>query len=71
MLDNESTSTPGKPGDADLQLGLATGPAPYAWEEVPEMGELIGRKFEGPGDVEMVCFVCFLFPIASVSFLLS
>jgi hexaprenyl-diphosphate synthase len=64
ILDYESTSTPGsadltlgKPGGADLQLGLATGPALYAWEEFPEMGELIGRKFEGPGDVEMVCFV--------------
>ncbi|EDQ98458.1 uncharacterized protein LACBIDRAFT_335947 [Laccaria bicolor S238N-H82] len=60
ILDYESTSTPGsadltlgKPGGADLQLGLATGPALYAWEEFPEMGELIGRKFEGPGDVEM------------------
>ena len=70
ILYYESTSTPGsadltlgKPGGADLQLGLATGPALYAWEEFPEMGELIGRKFEGPGDVEMVCFVCFLFPI--------
>ncbi|KIJ95847.1 hypothetical protein K443DRAFT_682717 [Laccaria amethystina LaAM-08-1] len=59
ILDYESTSTPGsadltlgKPGGADLQLGLATGPALYAWEEFPEMGELIGRKFEGPGDVE-------------------
>ena len=62
VLDYESTSAPGsadltlgKPGGADLQLGLATGPALYAWEEFPEMGELIGRKFEGPGDVEMVC----------------
>ncbi|KIJ92561.1 hypothetical protein K443DRAFT_113392 [Laccaria amethystina LaAM-08-1] len=60
ILEYESTSTPGsadltldKPGGADLQLDLATGPALYAWEEFPEMGELIGRKFEGPGDVEM------------------
>jgi len=81
ILDYESTSTPGsadltlgKPGGADLQLGLATGPALYAWEEFSEMGELIGRKFEGPGDVEMVCFVGFLFPtyfpLSSVSFCL-
>ena len=38
------------------------------------MGELTGRKFEGPGEVEMVCFVCFLFsihfPLSSVSFYL-
>lgn len=60
ILDYESTLTPGsadltlgKPGGADLQLALATGPALYAWEEFPEMGELIGRKFEGLGDVEM------------------
>jgi len=69
ILDYESTSTPGsadltlgKPGGADLQLGLATGPALYAWEEFPEMGELIGRKFEGPGDVEMVCSLFCIFP---------
>jgi hypothetical protein len=78
ILEYESTSTPGsadltldKPGGADLQLDLATGPALYAWEEFPEMGELIGRKFEGPGDVEMVCFVCFLFlpsPASSLRF---
>jgi hypothetical protein len=42
ILDYESASTIlGKPGGADLQLGLATGPALYAWEEHPEMGELI------------------------------
>jgi hexaprenyl-diphosphate synthase len=49
-------STMGKPGGADLKLGLATGPALYAWEEHPEMGPLIGRKFEKPGDVELVRF---------------
>ncbi|KAF8996109.1 decaprenyl-diphosphate synthase subunit 1 [Cyathus striatus] len=54
VLDYESASaTLGKPGGADLQLGLATGPALYAWEEHPELGELIQRKFEKPGDVEM------------------
>ncbi|PFH48063.1 hypothetical protein AMATHDRAFT_66276 [Amanita thiersii Skay4041] len=53
VLDYESVSaTLGKPGGADLQLGLATGPALYAWEEHPEMGELIQRKFEKEGDVE-------------------
>ncbi|KAF8898042.1 isoprenoid synthase domain-containing protein [Gymnopilus junonius] len=54
VLDYESASaTLGKPGGADLQLGLATGPALYAWEEHPEMGDLIQRKFERPGDVEL------------------
>jgi hexaprenyl-diphosphate synthase len=55
VLDYESASaTLGKPGNADLQLGLATAPALYAWEEYPEMGELIGRKFESQGDVDKV-----------------
>lgn len=44
----------GKPGGADLHLGLTTGPALYAWEEHPEMGPLIARKFEQAGDVELV-----------------
>lgn len=48
----EDTDTLGKPGGADLQLGLATGPALYAWEEHPEMGPLIERKFSQAGDVE-------------------
>ncbi|KZT42684.1 terpenoid synthase [Sistotremastrum suecicum HHB10207 ss-3] len=43
----------GKPGGADLKLGLATGPALFAWEEHDDMGPLIERKFEGPGDVEL------------------
>ena len=55
ILDYESaSSTLGKPGGADLQLGLATGPALYAWEEHPELGELMQRKFEKKGDVERV-----------------
>ncbi|KIY50236.1 terpenoid synthase [Fistulina hepatica ATCC 64428] len=45
-------ATLGKPGGADLQLGLATGPALYAWEEFPELGPLIARKFAEKGDVE-------------------
>jgi len=55
LLDfTSSESVLGKPGaGADLKLGLATAPALYAWEEFPEMGALIERKFEGPGDVEM------------------
>lgn len=54
ILDYEvSDATLGKPGGADLQLGLATGPALYAMEEYPEMGPLIARKFENEGDVEL------------------
>lgn len=53
ILDYEAgEATLGKPGGADLALGLATGPALYAWEEHPEMGPLIARRFEKPGDVE-------------------
>ena len=54
-MDYESAeSTMGKPSGADLQLGLATGPALFAWEEHPELGPLIERKFQQPGDVELV-----------------
>ncbi|EMD42329.1 hypothetical protein CERSUDRAFT_102674 [Gelatoporia subvermispora B] len=54
ILDYEAgESTLGKPGGADLKLGLATGPALFAWEEHPEMGPLIKRKFEQEGDVEL------------------
>jgi hexaprenyl-diphosphate synthase len=55
VLDYEAAdATLGKPGGADLKLGLATGPALAAWEEHPEMGPLIMRKFEQDGDVELV-----------------
>ncbi|KAI0756522.1 terpenoid synthase [Daedaleopsis nitida] len=54
ILDYEAGDvTLGKPGGADLLLGLATGPALFAWEEHPELGPLIKRKFEKPGDVEL------------------
>ncbi|KAG7440505.1 terpenoid synthase [Guyanagaster necrorhizus] len=54
ILDYEAgEATLGKPGGADLQLGLATGPALFAWEEHPEIGPLIERKFNQPGDVEL------------------
>ncbi|TFY58250.1 hypothetical protein EVG20_g8224, partial [Dentipellis fragilis] len=54
ILDYEAgEATLGKPGGADLRLGLATGPALYAWDEHPEMGPLIARKFEQEGDVEL------------------
>ncbi|KZO91863.1 terpenoid synthase [Calocera viscosa TUFC12733] len=49
-----SSHTLGKPSSgADLRLGLATAPALYAWEEHEEMGELVARRFEGEGDVQL------------------
>ncbi|OJA12380.1 hypothetical protein AZE42_07543 [Rhizopogon vesiculosus] len=49
---SSSTAQLGKPGFADLRLGLATGPALYAAEEYPELEGMIGRRFSGEGDVE-------------------
>jgi len=40
----------GKPATADLELGLATAPVFYAWEEFPELGPMIARKFAQEGD---------------------
>lgn len=55
ILDYESASTVlGKPNGADLELGLVTCPALYAWEVYPEMGDLIQRKFRKQGDIELV-----------------
>ncbi|KAL1925584.1 uncharacterized protein VTP21DRAFT_467 [Calcarisporiella thermophila] len=42
----------GKPVNADLQLGIATAPVLYAWEEFPELEVMIKRNFEKEGDVE-------------------
>jgi hexaprenyl-diphosphate synthase len=44
----------GKPATADLELGLATAPVFYAWEEFPELGPMIARKFAEPGDAAKV-----------------
>ncbi|SCV67736.1 BQ2448_5347 [Microbotryum intermedium] len=54
MLDFTSSAAElGKPGGgADLKLGLATAPALYAWEEFPELGSMIERKFSEIDDVE-------------------
>ncbi|KAH7002317.1 isoprenoid synthase domain-containing protein [Ilyonectria destructans] len=41
----------GKPAGADLELGLATAPLLFAWKQMPELGALVGRKFEMEGDV--------------------
>lgn len=54
MLDYTSSDAAiGKPSQADLKLGLATAPILFAWREEPQLGELIGRKFSEPGDVEV------------------
>ncbi|KAI9676851.1 MAG: coq1 putative hexaprenyl diphosphate synthase [Caeruleum heppii] len=42
----------GKPAGADLELGLATAPLLFAWEDHAELGSLVGRKFQGEGDVD-------------------
>ncbi|KAF8522830.1 terpenoid synthase [Gautieria morchelliformis] len=49
----EGECTLGKPGGADLKLGLTTAPALYAWEEHEAMGPLIRRKFDQEGDIEL------------------
>jgi hexaprenyl-diphosphate synthase len=55
MLDYTAPSTIlGKPSNADLALGLATAPVLFAWHDYPELGPMIKRKFENPGDVERV-----------------
>ena len=46
----------GKPAGADLELGLATAPLLFAWKENADLGVLVGRKFAGDGDVQMVRF---------------
>ncbi|CDR42399.1 CYFA0S09e02740g1_1 [Cyberlindnera fabianii] len=54
VLDFTQTSEQlGKPGMADLKLGLATAPILFAWKENPALGPLISRKFKEEGDVEI------------------
>lgn len=56
MLDYTITDKEfGKPAGADLELGLATAPLLFAWKHNPELGALVGRKFQGEGDVARVC----------------
>lgn len=61
MLDyTRSERELGKPAGADLELGLATAPLLFAWRVRPELGELVGRKFAGEGDVKRAsCFILF------------
>ncbi|PHH90236.1 hypothetical protein CDD83_4204 [Cordyceps sp. RAO-2017] len=52
MLDYTKSGTDlGKPAGADLELGLATAPLLFAWKQNPELGALVGRKFEQEGDI--------------------
>lgn len=70
ILDYEAgEGTLGKPGGADLHLGLATGPALFAWEEHPELGPLIERKFKEEGDVERVSLISAIALFTNVIFL--
>ncbi|PVU99626.1 hypothetical protein BB559_000551 [Furculomyces boomerangus] len=54
LLDFTATQTQtGKPVGADLDLGIATAPVLYAWQEYPELGELIKRRFSEQGDAQL------------------
>ncbi|KAL1644281.1 coq1 putative hexaprenyl diphosphate synthase [Didymella pomorum] len=53
MLDyTVSSEELGKPGGADLELGLATAPLLFAWKDNAALGKLVGRKFSEKGDAE-------------------
>ncbi|KAF1930360.1 decaprenyl-diphosphate synthase subunit 1 [Didymella exigua CBS 183.55] len=53
MLDyTVSSAELGKPGGADLELGLATAPLLFAWKDNAALGTLVGRKFAEPGDAD-------------------
>ncbi len=55
MLDYTISSEElGKPGGADLELGLATAPLLFAWKDNETLGKLVGRKFGGEGDAQKV-----------------
>jgi hexaprenyl-diphosphate synthase len=55
MLDyTVSSEELGKPGGADLELGLATAPLLFAWKDNAALGKLVGRKFSEKGDAEKV-----------------
>lgn len=69
MLDyTRSEKELGKPAGADLELGLATAPLLFAWRERPELGELVGRKFAGEGDVRRVSHFPRIFCIGGTKF---
>ena len=53
LLDFRASSKQlGKPGAADLKLGLATAPVLFASSKFPQLEPMIGRRFSQPGDVE-------------------
>ncbi|XPS74090.1 tRNA dimethylallyltransferase [Ascochyta lentis] len=53
MLDYTISSEElGKPGGADLELGLATAPLLFAWKDNQTLGKLVGRKFGEKGDAQ-------------------
>jgi geranylgeranyl pyrophosphate synthase len=52
-LQTGSLASIGKAPLADLKSGLATAPTLFAAEEFPQLGTLIGRKFEAEGDIEL------------------
>ncbi|KAM9308114.1 LOW QUALITY PROTEIN: all trans-polyprenyl-diphosphate synthase PDSS1-like [Gastrophryne carolinensis] len=52
VLDFTCTDQLGKPTDADLKLGLATGPVLFACHQFPELNTMIMTRFSSPGDVE-------------------
>jgi hexaprenyl-diphosphate synthase len=55
MLDYTISSEElGKPGGADLELGLATAPLLFAWKDNQTLGKLVGRKFGEKGDAQKV-----------------
>ena len=53
VLDFEGTSSSlGKPANADIRSGIATAPLLYACDERPELVPLVERKFAEKGDIE-------------------
>lgn len=55
MLDFEGDQSKlGKPTNADLSLGLATAPVFFAVQEDKSLRPLVLRRFNQPGDVEVV-----------------
>eukprot|EP00908_Phaeocystis_cordata_P005576 Transcript_16073.p1 GENE.Transcript_16073~~Transcript_16073.p1 ORF type:complete len:386 (-),score=182.50 Transcript_16073:238-1353(-) len=49
-----SAASLGKPAFADMEQGLATAPALFAFEEHPQIGEIIKRRFGDEGDAALV-----------------
>ncbi|KAI8868429.1 hypothetical protein GQ42DRAFT_114348, partial [Ramicandelaber brevisporus] len=41
-----------KPVGVDIAKGYASAPVLFAWQDHPELGAMIVRRFKEPGDVE-------------------